>query len=79
MYYKYENTGLKEKWGYGLPENANIQILTNTEFALRPGGVISEVENPTITITALTEEEVKTFKENNSIADDWIPAEKETE
>ena len=77
MFYKFTYTGTKEEWGYG-PSNAeNVQYITNFAFALRPDGDLSEVENSTISIVALTDEEVADLKAENNLPADWVPQTKE--
>jgi len=73
MFYKYKNTGLKETWGYGLPGSPDIEILSNTVFALRSGGKLSNVENTTITITKLTEDQTAAAKEACGLPADYTP------
>jgi hypothetical protein len=77
MFYKFSYTGTKEKWGYGLPNTENIQYITNFTFALRPDGVLSEVENSTVSIVALTDEEIASLREENNLPADWTPQTKE--
>jgi|11_taG_2_1085331.scaffolds.fasta_scaffold169667_1 hypothetical protein len=73
MFYNYKNTGLKETWGYGLPGSPDIEILSNTVFALRPGCNLDDVSNSTITITALTAEETVVAKEECGLPADYTP------
>ncbi len=73
MFYKFTFTGEKEEWGYGPSNSENVQYITNFTFALRPDGVLSEVENSTISIVALTDEEVADLKAENNLPADWVP------
>ena len=73
MFYKYTFTGTKEVWGYGIPLNNNIVSLSNNVFALRPGSDLSTVENPTVEITALTDEEITIIRDKYELAEDWNP------
>ena len=70
MYYKFSFTGTKEKWGYGIPLNNNIVSISNNVFALRPGSDLSTVENSTIEITALTDEEITLVREKYNLPEE---------
>jgi len=73
MFYKYQKTGLTETWGYGLPGSPDIEILSNSYFALRSGGKLSNVKNTTITITKLTSDETVVAKEECNLPADYTP------
>lgn len=73
MFYKFTFTDQKADWGFGLSAPENFQPITNSVFALRPDGDLTQVENPTVVITALTDEEVTSLKEEHTIPADWVP------
>lgn len=70
MYYKYSFTGTKEDWGYGIPLNNHIVNISNNVFVLRPGSELSSVENPTVEITALTDEETTLVRNKYDLPED---------
>jgi hypothetical protein len=73
MFYKFTLTGTKADWGFGISQPENVQSISNSIFALRPDGDLTQVENPTVVITALTDEEVTSLKEEHTIPADWVP------
>jgi len=73
MFYKFTFTGTKADWGFGISQPENVQSISNSIFALRPDGDLTQVENPTIEVTALTDEEVTATRELFAIPADWVP------
>ena len=70
MYYKFAFTGTEEVWGYGIPVNNHIVPISNNVFALRPGSDLSTVENSTVEITALTDDEVVLVRDKYDLPED---------
>ncbi len=73
MFYKFSLTGEKADWGCGMYSPKNVQSISSSIFALRPDGDLTQVENPTIEVTALTDEEVTATRELFAIPADWVP------
>lgn len=74
MFYKFTLTGEYEDWGRGLSQPENVYVFADNSFALRPDGVLSEVQNSTVVITPVDDADLDDFKAENQIAADWTPS-----
>lgn len=75
MYYKFTFTGSSEDWGRGFLNPEKIVLLGEKRFALKDGIELKEVENPTVEIVPLTDDELSALKVEQQIPDDWSPSE----